>query len=159
MINEIYSKTIFKTGFSSRKNTQRRFVNQFTLPGLRFYATPFIFFFFFFCFLWEKEVTWHSRIFDSKDIPPLTTAYYPYQIFTPKWEKTPVNHREISAENLNKSNLCFRNILAEKISGKIALFSYRRSLMVFHESLSESKSPKVTRILLSILDDINNAVV
>ena len=31
--------------------------------------------------------------------------------------------------------------------------------MVFHWSLSDSKSPQVSRTLLSILDDINNTVV
>ena len=31
--------------------------------------------------------------------------------------------------------------------------------MTFHKSLSDSKSPKVSRTLLSILTDLNNAVV
>ena len=31
--------------------------------------------------------------------------------------------------------------------------------MVFHKSLSDSKSPQVSRTLLSILADLNNAVI
>ena len=38
-------------------------------------------------------------------------------------------------------------------------FSHQRELMSFHWSLRESKSPQVSRTLLSILADINNAVV
>ena len=38
-------------------------------------------------------------------------------------------------------------------------FSHQRKLMVFHWSLSDSKSPQVSRCLLSILADLNNAVV
>ena len=38
-------------------------------------------------------------------------------------------------------------------------FSLRRLLMVFHWSLSDRKWPQVSRILLSILTDLNNAVV
>ena len=38
-------------------------------------------------------------------------------------------------------------------------FSYRRLLMVFHWSLSNSKSPQFTRTRLSILAYLNNAVV
>ena len=38
-------------------------------------------------------------------------------------------------------------------------FSHQRQLMVFHRSLSDSKSPQVSRALLSILADLNNAVV
>ena len=39
------------------------------------------------------------------------------------------------------------------------LFYYYYSLRVFHWSLSESKSPQVSRTLLSILADLNNATV
>ena len=39
------------------------------------------------------------------------------------------------------------------------VFSHQRYLMVFHWSLSDSKSPQVSRTLLSILADLNNAVV
>ena len=38
-------------------------------------------------------------------------------------------------------------------------FSYQRKLMVFHWGLSDSKSPQVSRTLLSILAVFNNAVV
>ena len=38
-------------------------------------------------------------------------------------------------------------------------FSYQRKLIVFHSRLSESKSPQVSRTLLSILVVFNNAVV
>ena len=38
-------------------------------------------------------------------------------------------------------------------------FSQQRLLIIFHESLRESKSPLVFRILLNILPDLNNAVV
>ena len=38
-------------------------------------------------------------------------------------------------------------------------FSHLRYLMVFHWSLSGNKSPQVSRTLLSILADLNNAVV
>ena len=38
-------------------------------------------------------------------------------------------------------------------------FSYQLTLMVFHWSLNDSKSPHVSRTLLSILADLNNAVV
>ena len=38
-------------------------------------------------------------------------------------------------------------------------FSNQRKLMVFHWSLSDSKSPQVSRTLLSILADLNNTVV
>ena len=38
-------------------------------------------------------------------------------------------------------------------------FSHQRKLMVFHWSLSDSKSPQVSRTLLSILAVFNNAVV
>ena len=38
-------------------------------------------------------------------------------------------------------------------------FSYQRWLVVFHWSLSDSKSPQVSWTLLSILADLNNAVV
>ena len=38
-------------------------------------------------------------------------------------------------------------------------FSHQLTLMVFHWSLRDSKSPQVSRILLSILADLNNAVV
>ena len=39
------------------------------------------------------------------------------------------------------------------------IFSHQHELMVFHWSLSDSKSPPVTRTLLSILVVLNNAVV
>ena len=38
-------------------------------------------------------------------------------------------------------------------------FSHQRLLMVFHWSLSDSKSPQVSRIVVSILAVFNNAVV
>ena len=38
-------------------------------------------------------------------------------------------------------------------------FSHHRYLMVFHWSLSDSQSPQVSRTLLSIVADLNNAVV
>ena len=38
-------------------------------------------------------------------------------------------------------------------------FSYQRLLMFIHWSLSDSKSPQVSRTLLSILTDLNNVVV
>ena len=38
-------------------------------------------------------------------------------------------------------------------------FSHQRKLMVFHWSLSNSKSPRVSRTFLSILADLNNPVV
>ena len=38
-------------------------------------------------------------------------------------------------------------------------FSHQRLLKVFHWNLSDSKSPQVSRTLLSILPDLNNAVV
>ena len=38
-------------------------------------------------------------------------------------------------------------------------FSHQRCLMVFHWSLSDNKSPQVSRTLLSILADLKNAVV
>ena len=38
-------------------------------------------------------------------------------------------------------------------------FSHQRQLMVFHWSLSDSKSPHVSRTLLSILAILNNVVV
>ena len=41
----------------------------------------------------------------------------------------------------------------------IVFFSYGLTLMVFHWSLSDSKSPQVSRILLSVLAILNNAVV
>ena len=41
----------------------------------------------------------------------------------------------------------------------IESFSHQRYLMVFHWSLSNSKSPQVSRILLSILANLNNVVV
>ena len=40
-----------------------------------------------------------------------------------------------------------------------ASFSHKRWLMVFHWSLIDSKSPQVSRTLLSILADVNNVVV
>ena len=39
-----------------------------------------------------------------------------------------------------------------------SVFSYQRSLMVFHRSLSDSNSPQLTRTLLSTLADLNNVV-
>ena len=39
------------------------------------------------------------------------------------------------------------------------IFSYRSYLMVFHWSFSDSKSPEISRTLLSILAVLNNAVV
>ena len=39
------------------------------------------------------------------------------------------------------------------------VFSHQRKLIVFHWSLSYSKSPQVSRTLLNILADLNNAVV
>ena len=39
------------------------------------------------------------------------------------------------------------------------LFSHQLTLMVFHRILSDSKSPQVFRTFLSILADLNNAVV
>ena len=41
----------------------------------------------------------------------------------------------------------------------IESFSYQRSLMVFHWSLRDNKSPQVSKTLLCILADLNNAVV
>ena len=41
----------------------------------------------------------------------------------------------------------------------LRVFSHQRYLMVFHGSLSDSKSPQVSRTLLSILAVLNNAVV
>ena len=41
----------------------------------------------------------------------------------------------------------------------LASFSQQRSLMVFHWSLSDSKSLLVSKTLLSILADLNNAAV
>ena len=41
----------------------------------------------------------------------------------------------------------------------LASLSHQRQLMVFHWSLNESKSPRVSCILLSILADLNIAVV
>ena len=41
----------------------------------------------------------------------------------------------------------------------IIVFSHHRKLMVFHWSLSDSKSPQVSRTLLSILAVLNNPVV
>ena len=38
-------------------------------------------------------------------------------------------------------------------------FSHQRQLMVFHWSLKDSKSPQISRTLVSIMADINNAVV
>ena len=38
-------------------------------------------------------------------------------------------------------------------------FSHHRKLIVFHWSLSESKSSQVSKTLLSILADLNNAIV
>ena len=38
-------------------------------------------------------------------------------------------------------------------------FSHQRKLMIFHWRLSDSKSPQVSRTLLSILAVLNNAVV
>ncbi len=38
-------------------------------------------------------------------------------------------------------------------------FSHQRLLMIFHLSLGDSKSPQVSRTLLSILADLSNAVV
>ena len=40
-----------------------------------------------------------------------------------------------------------------------SFFSHQRTLMVFHWKLSDSKSPQVSRTLLSILAVLNNAVV
>ena len=40
----------------------------------------------------------------------------------------------------------------------LASFSHQHWLMVFHWSLSDSKSPQVSRTLLSILTDSNNAI-
>ena len=40
-----------------------------------------------------------------------------------------------------------------------ASFSYQRQLMVLYWSLSDSMSPKLSRTLLCILNDLNNAVV
>ena len=39
----------------------------------------------------------------------------------------------------------------------LASFSHRRKLIIFHWSLSNCKSPQVSRILLSIQADLNNA--
>ena len=41
----------------------------------------------------------------------------------------------------------------------LEIFSHQLTLMVFYWSLSESKSPQVSRTLLSILTDLNNVVV
>ena len=38
-------------------------------------------------------------------------------------------------------------------------FLHKRKLVIFHWSLSDNKSPQVSSILLSILADLNNAVV
>ena len=38
-------------------------------------------------------------------------------------------------------------------------FSHQRKMRVFHRSLSDSKSPKVSKTLLRILVDLNNVVV
>ena len=38
-------------------------------------------------------------------------------------------------------------------------FSHQLMLIVFHWSLSDSKSPQISRTLLSILADLNNVVV
>ena len=49
--------------------------------------------------------------------------------------------------------------LGEFIISNFVRFSNQRSLVVFHWSLKDSKSPYISRNLLSILDDCNNAVV
>ena len=41
----------------------------------------------------------------------------------------------------------------------IIIILYIRELMVFHRSLNDSKSPQVSRTLLSILADLKNAAV
>ena len=41
----------------------------------------------------------------------------------------------------------------------IESFTYQRYLMVFHWSLSDNKSPQVSRTLRSVLADLNNALV
>ena len=65
----------------------------------------------------------------------------------------------------SSSNRSRRGIKRSCISSSIGIililesFSHQRQLMIFHWSLSGSKSPQVSVTLLSILTDLNNAVV
>ena len=55
----------------------------------------------------------------------------------------------------HKQNKSKKSILFYSIEN----FSHQHSLMVFHCSLSDSKSPQISRTLLSILADLNNVVI
>ena len=52
----------------------------------------------------------------------------------------------------------FRILLLLLLFYSLESFPLHRELMVFHWSLSNSKSPQIFRTLFSILDDLNNAV-
>ena len=56
--------------------------------------------------------------------------------------------------------LCFLNFwLLLLLFYSFEFFSHQRKLVVFHRRLSDSKSPLISRTLLSILVNLNNAVV
>ena len=48
---------------------------------------------------------------------------------------------------------------SDNYSCSLGVFSHQRLLKVFQWSLSDNKSPQISRTLLSILADLNNAVV
>ena len=52
-----------------------------------------------------------------------------------------------------------RSRLLLLLSLLLGSFSHHLTLMIFHRSLSDSKSPKVSKTLFSILADLNNAVI
>ena len=62
---------------------------------------------------------------------------------------------EVLLDEKKKGSLWWLSII---IISLLMSFS-QHQLMVFHWSLSDSKSPQVSRMLLSILADLNNAVV
>ena len=59
---------------------------------------------------------------------------------------------------ISKSSIPFINPMVT-VPRAFSSFSHQRQQMVFHWSLSDSKSPQISRTLLSILADLNNAVV
>ena len=61
--------------------------------------------------------------------------------------------KNLNDKNQQSSSQKFRQLILLKS------FSHQRHLMVFHWSLSDSKSPQVSRTLLSILAVLNNVVV
>ena len=109
--------------------------NQLKFPGL------------FSVFLLILKVLWigWSRIFHRTPILPVS--------FLSLWVSFHVDQLQLVSPSISCSTVIF--IIAITPSK----FSYLRESMLFYRSLSDSKSPKISKTLLNILTDLNNTVV